>query len=90
LNPSSANSTVIPSAPSALILQSIIGRPDDTADEHLATPEDAMRLGTDAFATCTFVCRFGKRTRIYDGSSVPKTALFATALRLLPRGASRW
>src|ERR1043166_322498 len=38
-----------------LILQSIIGRPDDTADEHLATPEDAVRLGADAFATCTFV-----------------------------------
>jgi fructose-bisphosphate aldolase, class I len=38
-----------------LILQSIIGRPDDSADEHLATPEDAVRLGADAFATCAFV-----------------------------------
>jgi fructose-bisphosphate aldolase, class I len=38
-----------------LIVQSIIGRPDDTADEHLATPEDALRLGADAFATCAFV-----------------------------------
>jgi class I fructose-bisphosphate aldolase len=38
-----------------LIIQSIIGRPDDTADEHLATPEDAVRLGADAFATCAFV-----------------------------------
>ncbi|MHB8864823.1 MAG: class I fructose-bisphosphate aldolase [Pirellulaceae bacterium] len=38
-----------------LIIQSIIGRPDDTADEHLVTPEDAARLGADAFATCAFV-----------------------------------
>lgn len=38
-----------------LIIQSIIGRPDDTADEHMATPEDAVRLGADAFATCAFV-----------------------------------
>ena len=38
-----------------LIIQSIIGRPDDTADEHLAVPEDAVRLGADAFATCAFV-----------------------------------
>jgi fructose-bisphosphate aldolase, class I len=37
------------------ILQSIIGRPDDSADEHLAVPEDAVRLGADAFATCAFV-----------------------------------
>jgi fructose-bisphosphate aldolase, class I len=37
------------------ILQSIIGRPDDSADEHMATPEDAVRLGADAFATCAFV-----------------------------------
>jgi len=38
-----------------LILQSTIGRPDDTADEHVAVPEDAVRLGADAFATCAFV-----------------------------------
>ncbi len=38
-----------------LIIQSIIGRPDDTADEHIAEPEDAVRLGADAFATCAFV-----------------------------------
>lgn len=38
-----------------LILQSIIGRPDDSADEHLCVPEDAARLGADAFATCAFV-----------------------------------
>jgi len=38
-----------------LVVQSIIGRPDDSADEHLATPEDAVRLGADAFATCAFV-----------------------------------
>lgn len=38
-----------------LIVQSIMGRPDDTCDEYLATPEDAVRLGADAFATCAFV-----------------------------------
>jgi class I fructose-bisphosphate aldolase len=38
-----------------LIVQSIMGRPDDTSDEHLAEPEDALRLGADAFATCAFV-----------------------------------
>jgi fructose-bisphosphate aldolase, class I len=38
-----------------LIMQSVIGRPDDSADEVLATPEDAVRLGADAFATCAFV-----------------------------------
>ena len=38
-----------------LIVQSIIGRPDDSADEHLAVPEDAVRLGAEAFATCAFV-----------------------------------
>lgn len=38
-----------------LIVQSIIARLDDTADEHLATPEDTLRLGADAFATCAFV-----------------------------------
>lgn len=38
-----------------LIIQSIIARPDDSADEAIATPEDAVRLGADAFATCAFV-----------------------------------
>ncbi|MBI4027378.1 MAG: aldolase [Verrucomicrobia bacterium] len=38
-----------------LILQTIIGRPDDSADESLATPEDAVRLGADAVATAAFV-----------------------------------
>ena len=38
-----------------LILQSIIGRPDDSADEQWADPEDAIRLGADGFATCAFV-----------------------------------
>lgn len=38
-----------------LIIQSIAARPDDTADEQLATPADAVRLGADAFATCAFV-----------------------------------
>jgi fructose-bisphosphate aldolase, class I len=38
-----------------LIIQSIIGRPDDSADEQLCVPEDAARLGADAFATCAFV-----------------------------------
>lgn len=38
-----------------LIIQSIIARADDSADDILATPEDAIRLGADAFATCAFV-----------------------------------
>jgi len=38
-----------------LIIQSIVGRPDDTADNQLGIPEDAVRLGADAFATCAFV-----------------------------------
>jgi len=38
-----------------LIIQSTIGRPDDTADEFIAVPEDAVRMGADAFATCSFV-----------------------------------
>ncbi|MGO9239943.1 MAG: class I fructose-bisphosphate aldolase [Bryobacteraceae bacterium] len=38
-----------------LILQSLTARPDDTADEFIAVPEDAVRLGADAFATCSFV-----------------------------------
>ncbi len=38
-----------------LILQSMIGRPDGTPPEILATPEDAVRLGADAFAVAAFV-----------------------------------
>jgi class I fructose-bisphosphate aldolase len=38
-----------------LILQAIIARPDDTAFEQLATPEDAVRLGADAFAVAAHV-----------------------------------
>lgn len=38
-----------------LILQSILARPDDSADEQIANPEDAVRLGADAFATCALV-----------------------------------
>ena len=38
-----------------LIIQSLMVRPDDTADEHSSVPEDAVRLGADAFATCAFV-----------------------------------
>ena len=38
-----------------LIMQSLAGRPDDTADETIAVPEDALRLGADAFATCAFI-----------------------------------
>jgi fructose-bisphosphate aldolase, class I len=38
-----------------LIIQSIAGRPDDTAYEVIATPEDAIRLGADAIAIAAFV-----------------------------------
>jgi DhnA family fructose-bisphosphate aldolase class Ia len=38
-----------------LILQSIIGRPDDTAFEKLLTAEEAIRLGADALAVAAFV-----------------------------------
>jgi fructose-bisphosphate aldolase, class I len=38
-----------------LIIQNTIGRPDDSAYEHLATPEDVIRLGGDAVATAAFV-----------------------------------
>jgi class I fructose-bisphosphate aldolase len=38
-----------------LIIQSIAGRPDDCCDEAMAVPEDAVRLGADAFATCAFI-----------------------------------
>lgn len=38
-----------------LILQSTLTRPDDLAREQIATPEDAIRLGADAFAVVAFV-----------------------------------
>jgi class I fructose-bisphosphate aldolase len=38
-----------------VIIQSMAARPDDTACAALATPEDAMRLGADAFAISIFV-----------------------------------
>jgi class I fructose-bisphosphate aldolase len=38
-----------------MILQGIAGRPDDTVCELVATPEDAVRLGADAFAVTAFV-----------------------------------
>jgi class I fructose-bisphosphate aldolase len=38
------------------IMQSTIARADDTACEQIATPEDAVRLGADAFAVAAFVC----------------------------------
>jgi class I fructose-bisphosphate aldolase len=38
-----------------LILQSIIGRPDDSAFEKLLTAEEALRMGADALAVAAFV-----------------------------------
>jgi fructose-bisphosphate aldolase, class I len=38
-----------------LILQSTIGRPDDSAYEQLLTPEEALYLGADAIAVAAFV-----------------------------------
>lgn len=38
-----------------LILQSTLMRPDDSAREYVSTPEDAVRLGADAFAVAAFV-----------------------------------
>jgi class I fructose-bisphosphate aldolase len=38
-----------------LILQSSLARPDDTAGEQIATPEDAVRLGADALAVAAFI-----------------------------------
>ncbi len=38
-----------------LILQSTIARVDDSACEQIATPEEAVRLGADAFAVAAFV-----------------------------------
>jgi class I fructose-bisphosphate aldolase len=38
-----------------LIMQSTIARPDDTACEQIANPEDAIRLGADGFAVAAFI-----------------------------------
>ncbi len=38
-----------------MIIQSTAARPDDSAHEYVATPEDAVRLGADAFAVAAFV-----------------------------------
>jgi class I fructose-bisphosphate aldolase len=38
-----------------IILQSMIARPDDSAREPIAFPEDAIRLGADGFAVAIFV-----------------------------------
>lgn len=38
-----------------MIIQSTAARPDDTACEQVATPEDAVRLGADAFAVAAFI-----------------------------------
>jgi class I fructose-bisphosphate aldolase len=38
-----------------LIIQSIVGRPDDTAFEQMITPEETVRLGADAMAMAAFV-----------------------------------
>ncbi len=38
-----------------LIIQSTMARPDDSARQQAATPEDAVRLGADAFAVAAFV-----------------------------------
>lgn len=39
----------------ALIVQSTLMQPDDSAREYVSTPEDAVRLGADAFAVAAFV-----------------------------------
>jgi class I fructose-bisphosphate aldolase len=38
-----------------VILQSVICRPDDTAYQQVATPEEAVRLGADAVAVVAFI-----------------------------------
>lgn len=38
-----------------LIIQSLASRPDDSADEQLSVPEDAVRAGADAFAIVAYV-----------------------------------
>jgi class I fructose-bisphosphate aldolase len=37
------------------IVQSLASRPDDSADEQLSVPEDAARIGADAFAIVAYV-----------------------------------
>lgn len=37
------------------ILQSYLGRMDETVDDLMALPEDAVRMGADGFATCALV-----------------------------------
>lgn len=37
------------------IVQSVAARPDDSADEQLSTPEDAVRVGADAFAIVAYL-----------------------------------
>lgn len=46
-----------------LILQSSLLRPDDSADELTAHPEDAVRLGAEAYAICAYVR--GAREAVY-------------------------
>ncbi|HGJ67266.1 TPA: aldolase [bacterium] len=38
------------------IMQSIIARPDDTANQQVATIEEAVRMGADAIAVAGFIC----------------------------------
>ena len=57
-----------------LIVQSLIGRPDDSADELLATPEDAVRLGADAFATCAFVKGFSEAAHLKRAADLVRQA----------------
>ena len=47
-----------------LIVQSTIARPDDTACQQIATPEDAVRLGADGFAVAAFVSGDTEAARI--------------------------
>ena len=66
-----------------LIIQSIIGRPDDTADEHLCIPEDAVRVGVDAFATCAFRARFQR------GCAPPGASLICARCRAVGHACHR-
>jgi len=60
-----------------LIVQTSAIRSDDSADEYIATPEDALRLGADAFAVAIFV--YGKS----EAAHVRQVAEFV-------RQAERW
>lgn len=55
-----------------MILQSFLGRFEDSLDDLIALPEDAVRLGADAYATCAFV---------RGTSEVPHLARVAKMLR---------